>query len=59
MTETFQVKFQLIGSFGTCFISKMDNKAVTVVNDDRKTIDDAKITGGLPPNVMYDSAGCE
>ena len=50
MTETFWVKFPLIGTFGTCFISKMDEEDVTVINDDRKTIDNAKITGGIPPN---------
>ena len=49
MTETFQVKLLLIGTFGTCFISKMDDKSVTVFNNDRKTIDNAKITGGTPP----------
>ena len=50
MTETFQVKIPLIGIFGTCFISKMDNRAVTVINGDRKTIDDTNITSGIPPN---------
>ena len=50
MTETFWVKFPLIGTFGACFVSKMDDKAVTVSNDNRKTIDNAKITGGITPN---------
>ena len=51
MRETFQVKFALIATFGTCFISKMDDKAVTIINDDRKSSDNAKITGGIPLNV--------
>ena len=46
MTETFWVIFPLIGTFGTCFASKIDDKAVTVINDDTKTIDNAKINGG-------------
>ena len=38
MTENFCVKFTLIGTFGTCFVPKMDDEAVTVINDDRKPL---------------------
>ena len=31
-------------------MSKMDTEAVTAINDNRKTIDNAKITSGIPPN---------
>ena len=45
------VKCSLLGVFGACFISKMDHQAVTGDNDNGKSIDDSKITGGIPPNV--------
>ena len=44
------VKCVLRGTFGTCFISKMEHQAVTGNNDDGKSIDDSKISCGIPPN---------
>ena len=43
-------KFPLIGTFGTCFFSKMEDEAVTVTMMTEKTLDDAKIHSGIPPN---------
>ena len=38
-----QCKFTLYGPFGTCFVSKMENEAVSVYHDDRKILDRTKI----------------
>ena len=36
--------------FGTCFVSKMEDEAGSTYPDIRKSLDDIKIDGGIPPN---------
>ena len=43
MTETVNVNLQYMALFAACFVSKMEDKAVSVYHDDRKILDDTKI----------------
>ena len=36
-------KFTLYGPFGTCFVSEMEDEAMSVYHDDRKILDNTKI----------------
>ena len=43
-------QFTLYGPFGTCFVSKMEDEAVSVYHDNRKILDNTKIIKFLLPN---------
>ena len=42
-TDTVNVKLTLYGPFGTCFVSELEDEAVSVYPDDRKILDNTKI----------------
>ena len=43
MTETVNVNLHYMALFGTCFVSEMEDEAVSVYHEDRKILDDTKI----------------
>ena len=43
MTKTVNVNLHYMALFGACFVSKMENEAVSVYHDDRKILDITKI----------------
>ena len=44
MTETVKVNLHYMALFGTYFISEMEDEALSVYHDDRKILDNTKIT---------------
>ena len=48
--RNYWVKCALLGTFGTFFVLRMEGQAVSGNKDVGKSIDNSKITGGIPPN---------
>ena len=49
-TEAVNVNLHYMALFSTCSVSKMEEKAGSDCPDVRKSLDNIKIDGGIPPN---------